>query len=560
MEKRLQIAVARLRGMRNSLQPIHRLPPELLSRIFGETQVRLSSFIPHPTTDEASTLDWRDWLYSLQVCRHWRGVMASSPALWSTICSSTIPLEFLRRSRGADLTVYLGVRCREFPPSLMAALAPHAWRFKEFHLVAEGEEDILKLQLFSSPAPRLTSLMIDVAREGRKVITSTLPPIFAGCMPKLRELALGYFTAWPKGYFHNLTHLLLHNQKEDSWPSSSEFMDFLEFSPRLEELALIRGGPMRPPGTDIAQSLSRCIRLKHLRQISIGEWPSGLIIARFLSRLTLPRKTEMYIWGNIFRDQEDVGSLLPADTSRLHNLKGIKEWYFIRQKWYFTGVPDPAYTTFQLIAVVDSTLYMTGDFRESQISPSALSRFPLNKVKSLKLREDSTQFRRLRISEWKAILRLVPALQAATILAQGSPQCTRAIISALRPPKPSPPLISLGDTVCPALKTIDFLDEYDLPFAHFCAIVGERVTRGAPKIDFTFRGGSRPPPPAWPGWGSVRDSDIESDPGFDAMTPGTHTHSVQYQKFEGTFVTVPPAWPTRAFKWWWWIAGEPQLP
>ncbi|KAJ7127104.1 hypothetical protein C8R44DRAFT_555458, partial [Mycena epipterygia] len=106
-----------------------------------------------------------------------------------------------------------------------------------FHMLAMGPEDILKLQqLFSSPAPRLHSLLIQVERP--EDLSPALPPIFAGRMPNLRQLALGYFTSWPKGYFHNLTHLALYHQKDNSWPSTSEFLDFLEHSPRIEELAL----------------------------------------------------------------------------------------------------------------------------------------------------------------------------------------------------------------------------------------------------------------------------------------------------------------------------------
>ncbi|KAJ7127082.1 hypothetical protein C8R44DRAFT_113557 [Mycena epipterygia] len=540
MERGLQIAAAKLRGMRNSVQPINRLAPELLSKIFSEAQVHLPSFLPLPPSGihDYQEWDWCNWLLLLQVCRHWRGVIASSPALWSVMCSSTNPMEFIRRSHGADLTVYLGVRFRGFPASLMEALAPHTSRFKEFHMLAEGPEDVVKLKLFSSPAPRLHSLMIEV--EGREDLSTALPPIFAGRMPKLRQLALGYFTSWPKGYFHNLTHLALYNQKENSWSSTSEFLDFLEYSPRIEELALVRGGPMRSSGTDVAPFLGRLVSLKRLQRLSIGEWPSALIIARLLSHLSLPRRTELYIWGNIFHDQEDIGSILPRDTSHLHNLKGIKEWCFIRQS-------DPTYITFKLIAVVNSTLYMTGGFHHSQIQASAISRYPLNKVRSLKLREDPTQFRRLRVWEWKAMFRLVPALKTLAIFAEGSPQCTRAVVSALRPAKSFPPLPSLEEVICPALKTMEITEELDLPFLHICSLAAERLACGGPKIDFTFRGCSRPRRGFPARFDS--DSDSELEYGFDFVAPGTHMQSVKYVKFEGPVRIAPTTWPTQAFNW-----------
>ncbi|KAF8207598.1 hypothetical protein K438DRAFT_1576186, partial [Mycena galopus ATCC 62051] len=101
---------------------------------------------------------------------------------------------------------------------------------------AKGSEDLLKHQLFSSPAPRLKSLLIEVGEQEQ--LGGDLPPIFCGHMPKLRQLALGYFTAWPKRYFHNLTSLCLFNQRASSLPTTIEFLDFLESSPRIEELAL----------------------------------------------------------------------------------------------------------------------------------------------------------------------------------------------------------------------------------------------------------------------------------------------------------------------------------
>ncbi|KAJ7227104.1 hypothetical protein GGX14DRAFT_314443, partial [Mycena pura] len=86
------------------------------------------------------------------------------------------------------------------------------------------------------PVPRLKSLLVETG--GRDDLSSVLPPIFCGHMPKLKQLALSYFTSWPKHYFHNLTYLCLYNQRADSFPSTTEFLDFLKYSPRMEELAL----------------------------------------------------------------------------------------------------------------------------------------------------------------------------------------------------------------------------------------------------------------------------------------------------------------------------------
>ncbi|KAJ7274521.1 hypothetical protein B0H12DRAFT_1089096 [Mycena haematopus] len=548
MDTALQAVSAKLRGSRNSVQPINRLPPELLAHVFSQAQLRLPSFLPLPPTGfhDYETLDWCQWLRLLQVCRHWRGVIASSSALWSTVCSSTEPLAFIRRSRGAELTVYLGLRHWGFSLSLMNTLAPHTLRFKEFHMRAKGPADILKHQLFSSPAPRLSSLSIE--GDEQEEWGDILPPIFSGHMPKLRQLALGYFTSWPKGYFHNLTSLCLYNQRGSSLPTTTEFLDFLEFSPRIEELALVRGGPMRSPGTDVAPLDDRLISLKRLQKLDLGEWPSASTIARFLSHLSRPRKTAMYFWGNSFLGEEDVGALLPLDTSHLRNLKGIKEWSLIRQT-------EPSYAIFKLVSIVDSTLYMTGAFLPFQILPSAISRYQLSKVRSFRLRDDSMQFTRLRVSDWKALLGLVPELESLSIYAIGSPHCTKAVISALRPPKLFPPsLPTLDGVICPNLKAVDITEEMDLPFLHICSLSGERASYGAPDIHFQLFNSSLPRHRACPvAYESDSDSDLEY--GFDVPNYGAHTQHVEYIKFEERVIkATPPAWPTRAFFWYHYVA------
>jgi hypothetical protein len=541
MEKALQTASATLRGMRNSVQSINRLPPELLAHIFSETQLALPSFLPVPPATDY----WHQWLELLEVCRHWRGVIASSPALWSNVCSSANGPAFIRRSHGAELTVYLGVPILGFSPSLMNMLAPHTSRFKELHMRIKASEleDLLKHQFFSSPAPRLNSLLMQV--EEREELDGVLPPIFCGHMPKLRQLALGYFTSWPTGYFHNLTSLCLYHQRESSLPTTTEFLDFLEFSPHMEELVLIRGGPMRPSGTDVAPSTGRFVSLKRLQTLDLGDWPSASTISRLLSHLSLPRKTAMYFWGTftLIRDQEDLGAVLPQDTSRLRNLKGIKEWFFIRTPIAWTNFSP---FTFQLVSVVDSTLYMIGDFASSQILPSAISRYQLGRVRSLRLGE-CIQPRGLRVSDWKSLLGLVPKLQSLVIYATGSPQFTKAVISALRPPKLFPPsLPTLDRVLCPALKAIDIMEDADVPFVHICSVSAQRTVYGAPQINFKFCG---TPPPYLPSQ-VVYPPDSDSEYGFDVFGPGTHIQRVEYiQSEEPELRVAPPTWPTQAFIW-----------
>ncbi|KAJ7284905.1 hypothetical protein C8J57DRAFT_1289813 [Mycena rebaudengoi] len=542
MEKRLQLLAAKLRGARNALASINRLPPELLSDIFSDSLLHVSSFLPlvpgNITQSDYSTLP-----LLLQVCRAWRGVIASCPRLWSKFSGSTNPLECIRRSSGTDLTVYIGLDPPGVPSDLVNALIPHIPRICEFHFASDSLEDIEKLHLFSSPAPRLRSLTIDVNRDGLPDLGSVLPPIFAGRMPKLKQVALGHFSSWPLGYFQRLTHLCLYNQKENNWPSTSEFLDFLRCSPLLEELALIRGGPIRSQLSDVTPSGGRRLALKRLQRLNLGDWPSSATISRFLSHLTIPRKASMYVWGDFMCPDEDISSFLPMDTGCLRNLKTIKEWIFVRRT-------DPTHHGFKLIVIADSFLHTIGGFHPSQILPSALSRYPtLGAVKSLKIREDSTFPALLRASDWRGIFLTTPALQELLIFAGESPECTRAVVSALRPFKGQPSTSNNQDILCPELKTVEFIDELDLPFFTVCAVSAERLAQGAAKVDFKFMRGVNPPPRRRR-MSYRSDSDSGQDFEVDFIPPGSHTQSVKFIKLDAPIPT-PLNWPTEAADWVW---------
>ncbi|THU89138.1 hypothetical protein K435DRAFT_573640, partial [Dendrothele bispora CBS 962.96] len=86
------------------------------------------------------------------------------------------------------------------------------------------------------PAPLLQSLSI--LCSWKDITGGVLPQMFSGVTPKLSHLFLEHFTSWPSNHFRNLTHLCLFNQDLDTLPTTSIFLDFLEDSPTLEELAL----------------------------------------------------------------------------------------------------------------------------------------------------------------------------------------------------------------------------------------------------------------------------------------------------------------------------------
>ncbi|KAJ3762190.1 hypothetical protein EV360DRAFT_67263 [Lentinula raphanica] len=466
MEKKLQISLSLIRGVRNLLQPINRLPPELLTLIFRQTQLHLPDFLP---IRDLSASGWK-WLSLLQVCRHWRGLIASTPELWSILDSGMLPERFLKRSSAVPLRVYLDLKLNYLPEDLLESIASQSIRFRELHLNMNAwQSNATIFHHFKDPAPSLSGLTLVI--DGRDITNGHLPQLFSGEMPSLRKLCLKHLTSWPKGYFQNLTHVCLYDQNELTRPSMDEFLDFISSSPFLEELALVRAGPTRMTEGSSHGPPSRIISLPHLRQLDIGAWASASMVARFLSHIRVTAKVDMYIWGDgmLNAPQPDsetpasLASLLPEDISKLENMRPIKKWYFARQPRVILDTPFVSVTG--AADIEGRTLHMYGTFNASQVIPTQLlSRYPVSNVESLTVRDscmDTNGMNILDIEFWRSILQGLPELQKLEILAFRSIGFTRAIVGALMPQhatdaQPRPPL-------CPKLTSLTIEHDVSLP-------------------------------------------------------------------------------------------------
>ncbi|KAJ3735059.1 hypothetical protein DFJ43DRAFT_69780 [Lentinula guzmanii] len=445
LDRKLQIASSAVRGCRNASQKINQLPPELLFNIVSGAQMNLPSFLPDLTAYEDHG---REWYSLLHVCRHWRGIIARSPTLWSTIDNTLIDLEdennkkhknlvaherYLCRSGAAPLTVYLGIKETKIRIKSLKTLLKHVARFRELHVIADLWEDTSTpiYTLLVDPAPNLFSLTLRT--DGKDVTNGILPPIFAGEMPSLKELTLEHFTIWPTTYFHNLTSLSLSDQAF-SRPTTLGFLDFLQNSPMLEKLALVRAGPTLSANTDIVPSTDRVVRLPHLREVSLGAWPTTSTVSRFLSYLSLSPEADVYIWGSVFSNPDtDLTALLPADTTNLLNVQGITKWYLTH---YSVAQPgDLLYVPFTAIVGSSNALHNYGVFRSSQLL-ATLPRYPLHNVTSFVLRDSSYQANRFKTSVWVEIFGKLKNLEELRILAYQSTTTTRSVLTALLPVSP----------------------------------------------------------------------------------------------------------------------------
>lgn len=546
MESLLQISAAAVRGYRNSLQSVNKLPPEVLTMVFQEIQQHLPSFVPLP---ESGPFDdqHKDWLVILHVCRHWRGIAATCPRLWSTIDSGLIPRTFLKRSGTGPLTLYLDVRKPMTSQSVIEYLAPHSHRFKEFHIdVTQWIGTTPWFSLLNRPAPQLVSLSI--ISRGWVVAAPDIPSIFADEMPNLRQLTLGFFTSWQPGYFRELTHLSLYHQNSSTRPSTSHFLDHLESCPLLEELVLVEAGPTKVDSDDLPSTPStRHVSLPHLRGLHLGEWPSGDLISRLLSHLSLPEKTSLHIWGSFLRSPyTNLGSLFPTDISHLENVSGIKRWWLSRR----TADELPAPT----IMLSDSILLADGPFTASQ-----LDGLPLGDVCRAHLLECDKELDQLSVDDWKAMFKQLPSVTSLSTHVDhvSYSTSTRTILSALYPQKRQKegPLDS-EILLCPKLTTLIVNDDPNLPSLYILDLVEQRSLQGSPIKNIKFTDTRN--------LGYDNNKDYES--GLGERSPGRPRHDftshdasvlsrhikdadVVYDEDPDFIDWPPPGWPFRFRAW-----------
>ncbi|KAJ7588835.1 hypothetical protein C8J56DRAFT_1078083 [Mycena floridula] len=472
IETRLQIAAATLRGYRNSRRPIHQLPPEIMTDIFSLTRPNLPSFCPWEVAIDNYKERSRKWLSFLNVCRRWRGIIAMSPTLWSTIVDQKDAETFLRRSRDAPFTLNVIL---EDPKELSAAtldcLASHKHRMSQLHFFHSDTPLFLNHPFITQPASELSSLTIAPLNP---VGDMALPQLFAGRTPNLRQLSLRYFTSWPPGYFHNLTHFYLYVQPEQMFrPSTTTFLDFLEQSPLLEVLTLADAGPTKEETIDLPPvALDRMVTLSALKVLNMSVYPA-FACARLLAHLLMSNQTEIYILGvaPLIGPEEDLTSLIPSQISHLNNLSSIKECVIsrLRDSLYQPG-------TIHHFLVANYQLQIQTSFSIGQFAPFH-RRYPIANIRKFTVNDPSYHVNgSLSTQMWKDCFSNMPVLEAIHILSSLSANSfTKNIVTALQ----SDGARSSTSFLCPILEEIRIDNEYELPTLRLYNLVKQRSKYGA---------------------------------------------------------------------------------
>jgi len=199
--QRLNDLICSLKSRRNSLCPVSRLPPEVLSEVFLDLADQLQA-------QDRFKVDFK-WVSVAHVCRLWRNIALQHGRLWGKVdmANPGRALECVDRSNGAPLAIR-----HSFIGSLADLPDPFtdsSHRYRELHLRAkDGQLGPNVLQVLNSPihAPVLESLVLEVSDNYPEY---TLPPtLFDYKAPSLTRLQLENVRMdWPSSLFPSLTHL-----------------------------------------------------------------------------------------------------------------------------------------------------------------------------------------------------------------------------------------------------------------------------------------------------------------------------------------------------------------
>ncbi|KIM59922.1 hypothetical protein SCLCIDRAFT_979586 [Scleroderma citrinum Foug A] len=204
---------------------IHRLPTELLSRIF-------TFCIPDPKFPEQP-------LHQIVgVSRHWRDIVLNDAAFWTSIkVTETQKLSLLKaqlkRSRSAPLYVWVEELYQDHA-KLLDILVPHVERWRAL-IIRRNPDAITKLVIQKINRLRFPSLRRLSIHCSYCTPSVTHPALSPTCVPALQHLSLKYHplcspTLTPS---QSLTSLILAGDSE-GWSFTGNTLHF----PLLEELGL----------------------------------------------------------------------------------------------------------------------------------------------------------------------------------------------------------------------------------------------------------------------------------------------------------------------------------
>lgn len=252
----------------NDLSPIHRLSEELLVDIF--TTFIAEAFLVANKTSRKITTCPQDVL--MQVCHHWRCLVPSTPACWTTVHDGAGNFtQSIKNSKESLIDIYLEDKTFKTAlegrdEELYNLLKPESYRWKSMtiHPVENNLDKIA--EVIRCPAPQLRELII--LRES----ASTLLVVDLTATTSLRRLTLHCARVdWTNWQLTALKSLELDNV----WISRcGKLDDVLRASPGIEQLIL---AVISCAESDPDMPLLAPIHLPQLSELIVTQVPPQLL-------------------------------------------------------------------------------------------------------------------------------------------------------------------------------------------------------------------------------------------------------------------------------------------
>lgn len=224
----LHTEICTLNKRRNSLLPICRLPPELLSTIFRKC------IATEPPVTKKGQFPFQ--LTITSVCTHWRAVALDCPLLWTNIVHTAASPHFTRAQLALSRTAPLTIKTRGSASASLYDALDQVDRLQ--HVSLQFAWDIDSAPAFSRwPENEISSL--------KSLELDRLDSVPTGFMqkgaPSLRRLKLTLCKIpWHEIPLNpNLTHLVLSQRIDGARPSPNSLISSFSSLPRLQVLELV---------------------------------------------------------------------------------------------------------------------------------------------------------------------------------------------------------------------------------------------------------------------------------------------------------------------------------
>jgi hypothetical protein len=277
-----------MKAHRNTLVPISRLPPEILSVIFSLLSsfdvLDLESSPPSPSSHVS------------HVCHLWREISLNLPYLWSYINFTKLTpagaAVMLVRANPAPL--YLKAQTMQWSRAKFEAfkeqIEAHIHQFRHLSIRVKPKHLTIFGQLVSA-APSLELLSIDNRNSPHTFPPGIIPSnLFDGIAPKLTYLRLyNCGISWKSPLLKGLRVLELFSFPVHARVQFDCWLRALKQMPQLERLVLHDRIPSLNNKVDLSQGLKLTVDLPFLTELSISASVSECAVV--LAHLVLPALT-----------------------------------------------------------------------------------------------------------------------------------------------------------------------------------------------------------------------------------------------------------------------------